>query len=138
MCGLYAEDVLTRDSGGVGASQRGQSSAASAVILYFATSPIGPHRYESVEELVALIEDKAGALLDPPGITGRSLVEKLFNYSVIGIRINDAGRYRFKSEEPELTLPASGALFIHQSLHKGLNIIEKKSPRKATNLAEKS
>ncbi len=111
-----------------------KSDPALAVLLD--SLKLGPHRYESVEELVALIEDKAGALLNPPGVTGRSLVEKLFDYSVIGIRINDAGRYRFKSEEPELTLPASGALFVHQSLHKGLNIIEKKSPRKASTLGE--
>lgn len=84
----------------------------------------GIHRYDSVEELESLIQAKAPQLLDPPDITARTLVEKLFSYSVIGVRVGNAGSPRFKSETPQLTLPPAGAVYVHPSLHKGLLIKE--------------
>lgn len=51
-------------------------------------------------------------------------METLFEYSVIGVRLGDAGSTRFKAEDSELVLPRSGAVYVHQSLYKGLNIRE--------------
>jgi hypothetical protein len=55
-------------------------------------------------------------------------LEVLFDASVIGIRLRGAGSSRFKSEDPQLTLPAEGVVYVHQSLYKGLNIVEARRP----------
>ena len=91
----------------------------------------GLHRYPSVAELEATISEKAPELLAPPETTTRTLVEKLFDYSIVGIRVGDSGRPRYKAEEPQLALPTSGAVYVHPSLHKGLLIKEAKSPKKS-------
>lgn len=80
------------------------------------------HRYDSIEELHKLIESRDPELAKSH--TTQVLVERLFEYSVIGVRISNQGSTRFKSEDGDLTLPHAGAVYIHQSLHKGLAITE--------------
>ncbi|HWA67820.1 MAG TPA: hypothetical protein VG899_15770 [Mycobacteriales bacterium] len=80
------------------------------------------HRYDSLRDLQKVIERKAPQLVKQFGI--QALLERLFEYSVIGVRIGDAGSTRFKSEDSELVLPRSGAVYVHQGLHRGLNIRE--------------
>lgn len=55
-------------------------------------------------------------------------IRDLFDASVIGIRLRAAGSFRFKSEDPQITLPAEGIVYVHQSLYKGLNIVEARRP----------
>ncbi len=80
------------------------------------------HRYDSLEELSELLANKAPGAIEDIGT--RNALEVLFDASVIGIRVGGAGSTRFKAEEPDLALPAIGAVYIHQSLYKGLNIRE--------------
>ncbi|WP_261624317.1 P-loop ATPase, Sll1717 family [Nesterenkonia marinintestina] len=86
----------------------------------------GVHRYDSLDELTQLLESKDPELVDKYG--ARFLLEKLFEYSVIGVRLADTGPTRFRTEDPELMLPGSAAAYVHQSLHKGLAIVEKRAP----------
>jgi hypothetical protein len=80
------------------------------------------HRYETLDELSALLERKVPDLVSEYGT--RSLLEKLLEFSVIGVRLADAGSTRFKAEDSSLALPDSGAAYVHQSLFKGLSIRE--------------
>lgn len=80
------------------------------------------HRYDSIDELAKLLQRKASGAVERLDVRGA--LELLFDASVIGIRLKGAGSTRFKSEDPQLTLPASGAVYVHQSLYKGLNIVE--------------
>lgn len=80
------------------------------------------HRYDRLQDLEALIERKDPELVERHG--RRRLLEVLFDYSVIGVRLADQGSTKFKAEDSELTLPTSGAAYVHQSLFKGLNIRE--------------
>lgn len=82
----------------------------------------GAHRYDSLDELAALLNGKVPDLVAEFGV--RRLLERLFDFSVIGVRLNDAGSTRFKAEDENLTLPANAAVYVHQSLYKGLNITE--------------
>lgn len=84
------------------------------------------HRYESIDELARVLEKKAPQAIERLGI--RRALEVLFDASVIGIRLRAAGSPRFKSEDPQLTLPAEGVVYVHQSLYKGLNIVEARRP----------
>jgi len=96
----------------------------------------GVHRYDSIDDLEQLISKSAPDLLDPPDVTPRSLVQTLFNYSVVGVRVNNAGSPRYKSEIPQLTLPAAGMVYVHPSLHKGLLIKEARRPRNASSASD--
>jgi hypothetical protein len=80
------------------------------------------HRYDAIDELQRLLERKQPELVAEYG--ARNLLEILFDSSVIGVRLGDAGSARFKSEDSELTLPMFGAVYVHQSLHRGLKIRE--------------
>lgn len=80
------------------------------------------HRYDSLDQLDALLRRKVSDLINGRG--SRPLMETLFECSVIGVRLADAGSTRYKSEEIGLALPSSGSVYVHQSLHKGLNIRE--------------
>jgi hypothetical protein len=80
------------------------------------------HRYDSLEELIDLLQRKQENLVNEYG--ARTLLEVLFEASVIGVRLGGSGSPRFKSEDPYLTLPASGGVYVHQALHDGLNIRE--------------
>lgn len=80
------------------------------------------HRYDRIDELSELLERKAPTAVDELG--ARRSLEVLFDASVIGVRLGGGGSTRFKSEEPELSLPSSGAVYVHQSLYQGLNIRE--------------
>lgn len=80
------------------------------------------HRYDSLEELEQLLSKRDPELVEKYG--ARRLLETLFEYSVIGVRISNQGSTRFKAEDSELTLPTSGAAYIHQSLYRGLAIRE--------------
>jgi hypothetical protein len=83
------------------------------------------HRYESMDDLVELVRKATPELLEQR--TGRELLEILFETSVIGFRLRDSGSVRYKSENLELLLPAEAAVYIHQSLRKGLNVVERRS-----------
>ncbi|HBR5017511.1 P-loop ATPase, Sll1717 family [Klebsiella pneumoniae] len=80
------------------------------------------HRYNSTEEFVNKIEEKAPDLCKKYG--SRELMKTLFNASVIGVRLGNSGTARFRCEDADLMLPNTGSVYIHQSLYKGLNIIE--------------
>lgn len=80
------------------------------------------HRYDSFADLEDLISKKEPAIFQTHG--ARKILEILFDCSVIGVRIANQGSTRFKAEDSNLELPSSGALYVHQSLHKGLNITE--------------
>ncbi|MGB2568870.1 P-loop ATPase, Sll1717 family [Micromonospora citrea] len=80
------------------------------------------HRYDRFSELEAILQERAPGVVGDIGV--RRALEILFDTSVIGIRIAGAGSTRYKSTDPSLTLPASGVLYVHQSLYKGLNITE--------------
>ncbi|MCP9001716.1 hypothetical protein NFC73_18575 [Pseudarthrobacter sp. RMG13] len=89
------------------------------------------HRYESLDDLASLLERKVPDLVGKYGT--RSLLEKLFEFSVIGVRLADAGSTRFKAEDSSLTLPSSGAAYVHQSLFRGLSIRETRRAAEAVN-----
>src|SRR5262249_44031766 len=61
------------------------------------------HRYDSLQDLEALIDSKAHVLVADHG--SRALLELLFESSVIGIRLGYSGSPKFKSEDSELVLP---------------------------------
>ena len=84
------------------------------------------HRYDSVDDLEALLRRQDPTLVDRYG--ARSLAEKLFDCSVIGIRPGDSGSTRFVADSPTLTLPRTGKVYVHQGLHKGLMIREARKP----------
>jgi hypothetical protein len=84
------------------------------------------HRYESIDELTVVLEKKAPHAVERIGT--RRAVEVLFDASVIGIRLRASGSARFKSEDPQLALPSEGVVYVHQSLYKGLNIVEARRP----------
>ena len=80
------------------------------------------HRYDSLEELEALLRERDPDLVARHG--GRRLMETLLEYSVIGVSIANQGSTRFRAEDSEFTLPSAGAAYIHQSLYRGLAIRE--------------
>jgi hypothetical protein len=80
------------------------------------------HRYDSIGELVEVLERKSPGAASRLGVRGA--LELLFEASVIGVRLRGGGSTRFKAEDPQLSLPAEGAVYVHQSLYKGLNIVE--------------
>lgn len=83
------------------------------------------HRYDSVDAFLALLEEKAKDLCEE--YSSRELMMRLFDASIIGVRLGNAGTARFRCEDADLLLPASGSVYIHQSLYKGLNIREARS-----------
>jgi hypothetical protein len=85
----------------------------------------GFHRYDSVEEFETHLRSRAPKLIETLG--ARAAMELLFDASVIGVRLGNAGTARFKCEDSDLALPASGGVYIHQSLYKGLNLREKRA-----------
>lgn len=90
------------------------------------------HRYDSIDELARVLDKNAHDAIEVVGM--RRAIEILFDASVIGIRLRAAGSPRFKSEDPQLQLPAEGVVYVHQSLYKGLNIVEARRPTEDTEL----
>jgi hypothetical protein len=84
----------------------------------------GLHRYDSIEEFEEHLKSKVGNQVEELG--ARRVMELLFDASVIGVRLGNSGTARYKCEDSDLVLPASGGVYVHQSLHKGLNIREKR------------
>jgi hypothetical protein len=84
------------------------------------------HRYDSMDDLITVIRRKKPDLLEQH--SERELLEILFETSVIGFRLRDSGAVRYKSEDIDLFLPAEAAVYVHQGLRKGLNIVERRSP----------
>lgn len=80
------------------------------------------HRYNSTDDFLSKIEEKASELSER--FTSRELMKMLFNASVIGVRLGNSGTARFRCEDADLMLPNAGSVYIHQSLYKGLNIVE--------------
>ena len=80
------------------------------------------HRYDSVEDFLAQLAENAGQLCEEYG--ARELMKRLFDASIIGVRLGNAGTARFRCEDADLLLPTSGSVYIHQSLYKGLSIRE--------------
>src|SRR5690606_3366957 len=83
------------------------------------------HRFDSIDEFAAALTDSAPNLVETYGV--RELMKRMCDASVIGVRLRDAGIARFRCEDPDLLLPATGSVYIHQSLYKGLNISEKRA-----------
>lgn len=83
------------------------------------------HRFDSIDEFAAALTENAPKLVEKYG--ARELMQRLFDASIIGVRLRDAGVARFRCEDPDLLLPATGSVYIHQSLYKGLNISEKRA-----------
>jgi hypothetical protein len=84
------------------------------------------HRYDTLDHLAVLLRRKVPDLVDLFG--ERFLMEALFECSVIGVRLAGAGSTRYKSEDISLALPTAGSVYVHQSLHRGLNIRETRRP----------
>lgn len=84
------------------------------------------HRYDAFDELLEILRRKVPDVLQEIG--ERGALEMLFDTSVIGIRPGGTGSTRFKSEDPDLRLPTSGAVYVHQGLYKGLSIVEARKP----------
>jgi hypothetical protein len=84
----------------------------------------GVHRYDSLRQLTALIEERGPAVIVERG--GRWGVDQLFDTSAIGVRPNLSGAIRYKSEDSDLQLPLDGAVYVHPSLRLGLNIVERR------------
>jgi hypothetical protein len=85
----------------------------------------GFHRYDTLVEFENHLRDKVPDLIRELG--ARRAIELLFDASVIGVRLGNAGVARFKCEDSDLALPASGAVYVHQSLYKGLSLRENRS-----------
>jgi len=94
----------------------------------------GFHRYDSLDEFETYLRERIPALVDKFG--ARRLMELLFNASVIGIRLGNAGTARFKCEDSDLLLPASGGVYVHQSLYRGLSIRERRSGERGSGATE--
>jgi len=84
----------------------------------------GLHRYDSLEEFEKFLRGRIPQIIERIG--SRPIIELLFNASVIGVRLGNAGSPRFRCEDSGLVLPASGAVYVHQSLYRGLSIREKR------------
>lgn len=84
------------------------------------------HRYDTFDEIVEVLTAKQPHVVERLGTRGA--LELLFDTSVIGIRLGGAGQTRFKSTDPNLALPTSGTVYIHQGLVKGLNVREARKP----------
>jgi hypothetical protein len=84
----------------------------------------GFHRYDSVHEFENHLKERVPKVIGKLGT--RRAMELLFDASVIGVRLGNAGSARFKCEDSDLVLPTSGGVYIHQSLIKGLNLREKR------------
>jgi hypothetical protein len=80
------------------------------------------HRYDSIEEFMSMLDSNAQELCTEFG--SRSLMKRLFDASIIGVRLGKAGTARFRCEDSDLLLPSAGSVYIHQSLYKGLSIRE--------------
>jgi len=85
----------------------------------------GFHRYDSIEEFEAHLRERVPNVVNELGL--REAMKLLFDASVIGVRLGNAGTARFKCEDSDLALPASGGVYVHQSLYKGLNLREKRA-----------
>jgi hypothetical protein len=83
------------------------------------------HRYDSFGEFEAHLRERAPKLVEIIGV--RTIIERLFNASAIGVRLANAGTPRFRSEDSDFMLPAVGAIYVHQCLYKGLSLREKRS-----------
>ena len=89
----------------------------------------GFHRYDSVHEFENHLKERVPKVIAKLGT--RRAMELLFDASVIGVRLGNAGSARFKCEDSDLVLPTSGGVYIHQSLIKGLNLREKRGAAEA-------
>ncbi len=84
----------------------------------------GFHRYDSVGEFEKHLHERVPEVMEKLG--ARRAMELLFDASVIGVRLGNAGSARFKCEDSDLALPTSGGVYVHQRLIKGLNLREKR------------
>jgi len=84
------------------------------------------HRYDTFDEIIQVLAAKQPEVVERLG--SRGALELLFDTSVIGIRLGGAGQTRFKSTDPNLALPTSGTVYIHQGLVRGLNVREARKP----------
>lgn len=87
----------------------------------------GNHRYDSKRDLLSLLQSQAHDEVQALG--EQETLKLLLNSSAIGVRIGNGGAIRYKSTAPELSLPPEGTFYVHQALHKGLNITETRAPR---------
>jgi hypothetical protein len=87
----------------------------------------GKHRYDSLEELEAVVAAKAPEVVAEIG--ARGCLRRLMDTSVIGVRLNASGRVRYRYQEPGLELPAVANVYVHPGLHKGLVISETRKRR---------
>ncbi len=84
----------------------------------------GYQRYNSLEELAERIRTQKPQLAETAD-TAR-LLRVLFEASVIGYQVRGAGRIKYRSEDLDLELPTDVAVSVHQSLRKGLGIVERR------------
>lgn len=84
----------------------------------------GFHRYDSLAEFEGYLQERIPDLMESIG--ARRVIELLFNASVIGVRLGNAGTARFRCEDSDLLLPAAGGVYVHQSLYRGLSIRERR------------
>jgi len=85
----------------------------------------GYHRYDSIQEFEEHLHERIPDVVKNAG--ARVAIELLFDASLIGVRLGNAGTARFKCEDSDLALPTSGGVYVHQSLYKGLSLREKRA-----------
>lgn len=83
------------------------------------------HRYASFDELLGIIERSAPAAYESLG--PRGCLEMLFDTSVIGIRVGGAGRIRYLCTDADLSLPTSGAVYVHPALSVELGLAHRRA-----------
>jgi small subunit ribosomal protein S15 len=69
----------------------------------------GTHRYDSIPAIEAALTERAAAAVAE--LTSRRCLQLLFSASVVGVRLNESGKVRFKVNEPTLQLPAIASVY---------------------------
>ncbi|SIS10691.1 hypothetical protein SAMN05880568_2809 [Microbacterium sp. RURRCA19A] len=78
----------------------------------------GPRRFDSWDQMCSSIANSGRADSIPDDAT----FSPLFDNSIVGVRANDQGKVKYRTEYPDLARPREGAVYIHPSLHKALNL----------------
>ncbi len=87
----------------------------------------GTHRYDSLPAIEDRLERAAPLAVKALG--RRGALQLLFNTSVIGVRLNESGKVRYRVNEASMQLPNVGSVYVHPGLRKALLITEARAPR---------
>ncbi|MGY1839896.1 MULTISPECIES: P-loop ATPase, Sll1717 family [unclassified Modestobacter] len=84
---------------------------------------------DSVDDLEAVLTDRVPAIVSEK--TARWCSSALWDASVIGARLNGTGAVRFRSTDPNFSMPTDGVVYVHFGLMKGLNVKERRKSKEA-------